>query len=110
MPRATFALLASLALLVAACESKSLTGPEAQQAFRDARPAFAGLPDGPLVFLNDAPLPAGTTLDDLDPATITRIEVIKGHVAREQYGLDADRGVILIFTTDSATVARLTTP
>ena len=110
MPRATFAVLASLALLVAACESKSLTGPEAQQAFRDARPALASLPAGPLVFLNDAPLPAGTTVDDLDPATIIRIEVIKGQTAREQYGPDAERGVILIFTTDSATVARQSRP
>jgi hypothetical protein len=110
MPRATFAFLGFLALLLAACESKSLTGAEAQQAFRDGRPALASRPDGPLVFLNGAPLAPGSTLDDLDPAMITRIEVIKGQAAREHYGPDADRGVILVFASDSATVARLTTP
>lgn len=107
MPRATFAFLA---LLLAACESTSVTGAEAPQAFRDARPALASLSAGPLAFLNDAPLAPGATLDDLDPATITRIEVIKGQAAREHYGPDADRGVILVFASDSATVARLTTP
>jgi hypothetical protein len=89
MPRITFALLASLAVVCAGCEGRPLTGPDAQRAFTRAVPLFRDLPSGTLVFINGAPLAPGNSLASLDPGTITSIEVVKGAAARQRYGKDA---------------------
>ena len=41
---------------------------------------------------------APTRLDDIDPATIERVEVLKGAAAATLYGTEASNGVIQIFT------------
>ncbi len=41
---------------------------------------------------------AATPLDDLDPSTIERIEIVKGAAATTLYGTEASAGVIQIFT------------
>ncbi len=108
MQRSSFALLFATAIAVAACEGRPLTGPDAQQAFRKAKPLAHTLPTGTLVLLNNARLAPGKTLDDLAPATITSIEVVKAAAARGLYGKAGENGVILISTSDTAAVTRLT--
>ena len=102
MHRFTFVLLAALSVLTAACESRRLTGPAAQRAFREAASTRLGTPDGVAIFVNEKALAPGKTLDRLDPTTITNLEVIK--VA------DGPGGVIRISTTDSSLAAELTRP
>jgi outer membrane receptor protein involved in Fe transport len=103
------ALLPALSVLTVACDGKPLTGPDAQRAFTQAIPILHNLPAGALVFVNGARLASGSSLDQLAPATIASIEVIKGRAARTLYGKDGDRGVIHISTTDSALAERITT-
>jgi TonB-linked SusC/RagA family outer membrane protein len=57
----------------------------------DNRGGFAGL---------DSPTPAGqpSRLDDINPESIERIEILKGAAAATLYGSEASSGVIQIFT------------
>ena len=100
--RLRVALVAALAVLGANCQTKRLTGPAAQRAFREARPTFAEVPEGTLIFVNGLQVPIGRAVDRLDPATITSVEIMK--VA------DGKGGTIYITTTDSARVAQLIRP
>jgi TonB-dependent starch-binding outer membrane protein SusC len=56
----------------------------------------------PVVFIDGVRVNAGGTqtsrLDDIDPASIDRIEVLKGAAAATLYGTEASNGVIQIFT------------
>lgn len=65
-------------------------------------------PAGTLVLINRATLASGHTLAELSPSSIISIDVIKGEAAKLLYGATAERGVILIATSDSATAARMT--
>ncbi len=101
MHRLTLPLLAALSVLTAACESRRLTGPAAQRAFREAAATRLGTPDGVAIFVNERRLAPGKTVDRLDPTTITSMEVIK---------VADGRGFIRISTTDSSLAAELTQP
>ena len=94
-----FALLAVPAIAAVACEGRhTLTGPDAQRAFVQARSDSIVLPTGTLVFVDGKRMPAGTTLSQMDPARIVRIEVVKGQAAVGIYGEEGRAGVINIFT------------
>ncbi|MFW6078456.1 MAG: TonB-dependent receptor plug domain-containing protein, partial [Gemmatimonadota bacterium] len=45
---------------------------------------------------------AASRLDDLDPSSIERVEILKGAAAATLYGTEASNGVIQIFTKDGA--------
>ena len=96
-----FALLAVPALAALGCsERQTLTGPDAQRAFVQSRSQAAAQSTTALVFVDGKRMPAGTTLDSLDPKRIVRIEVVKGQAAVGIYGEEGRAGVINIFTRD----------
>ena len=101
MRLSTLNLLAA-ACLLGACEGTRLTGPAAQRAFSNAAVTIREVPDDVVIFLNDARLAPGRTLDGLDPTTITSVEILKV--------TDAKAGVIRITTTNSSLAAELTRP
>ena len=93
------ALLAVLSIAGVACEGRhTLTGPDAQRAFVQARSQDAVSASSALVFVDGKRMPAGTSLDQMDPKQITRIEVVKGQAAVGIYGEEGRAGVINIFT------------
>ena len=61
-----------------------------------------GAPQGedPLVYVDGIRMRVGHPLEDLDPSTIARIEVIRGDEARSRFGPEAANGVIQIFTKE----------
>lgn len=97
MRRPLFALVL-LALTLAACDGKPITGPEAQRAVARAQAGYPQLPAGTLVYVDGVQLPSDKDVKSLDPATIETIEVIKGRSAAELYGAGAGHGVILVTT------------
>jgi len=69
------------------------------------------LPNGPVIYVDGVRVQAGVSssvargmeqgvfaLDFIDPATIDRIEVLRGPASAIRYGLESAGGVILIFT------------
>jgi outer membrane receptor for ferrienterochelin and colicin len=100
-----FALLAVAAIAGVACEGRhTLTGPDAQRAYAQvAAEVQQVVPAGPIVFVDGKRMPAGTSLDQMDPKQITRIEVVKGAAAVGLYGEEGRRGVINIFTRADST-------
>jgi len=96
-----FALLAVATLAGVACEGRhTLTGPDARRAFVQMRSDSNSvvLPTSTLLFVDGKRMPAGTTLSQMDPAQIVRIEVVKGRAAVGIYGEEGRAGVINIFT------------
>ena len=97
-----FALLAVPAIAGVACEGRrTLTGPEAQRAYVQMRSDSSNsvlLRARTLVFVDGKRMPAGTSLDQMDPKQIPRIEVVKGQAAVGIYGEEGRAGVINIFT------------
>jgi outer membrane receptor protein involved in Fe transport len=89
-------------ILACATNTRSSSAP-------DARRVIAAAPDGPLVLINGAPLARGRTIDEISPAAIVSVEVLKGDAAR-LFGPAAARGVIVIALSDSALATRLTRP
>ena len=63
----------------------------------------------PVVFVDGIRVNAGggmtSRLDDIDPASIERVEVLKGAAAATLYGTEASNGVIQIFTKKGSTGA-----
>jgi outer membrane receptor for ferrienterochelin and colicin len=100
-----FALLAVSAIAGVACEGRhTLTGPDAQRAYAQvAADVQQVVPAGPIVFVDGKRMPAGTSLGQMDPKQITRIEVVKGQAAVGLYGEEGRRGVINIFTRADST-------
>jgi outer membrane receptor protein involved in Fe transport len=91
--------LVLLGIAAVACEGRhTLTGPDAQRAVVQAQTGAAAVPSSALVFVDGKRLPAGTGLDQIDPKTIVRIEVLKGQAAVGSYGEEGRAGVINIFT------------
>ena len=88
---------------VLGCTGEPLTGPDAQAAYSQAVVAHPALPSSVLVYVDGRRLPAGSGLPQLDPKTITRIEILKGEVAATRYGAAARSGVIQISTPHAAT-------
>ena len=101
------ALLAVPALAGVACEGRhTLTGPDAQRAYVQMRSDSTNsvlLRASTLVFVDGRRMPAGTSLDRMDPRQITRIEVVKGRAAVGIYGEEGRAGVINIFTRADST-------
>lgn len=93
-------LVAIVALAALACDARPLAGPEAQAAFARARRELQAVPDGRIIFLNDHRLLPGQPLDDIDPRSITRIEVLKGAAAARLYGEEGRGGVVRIYTVE----------
>ena len=98
-------LLAAVVLAGVACEGRhTLTGPDAQRAYAQvAANVQQVVPAGPIVFVDGKRMPAGTSLDQMDPKQITRIEVVKGKAAVGLYGEEGRVGVINIFTRADST-------
>jgi hypothetical protein len=94
-----------LSAVLVACESQTLIGPDAQRAAARATPLLHTLPEGTVVLLNGARLAPGRSLEGLDPANITRIEIVK---AGDFPSAGQRHPVIRISTTDSAFVDRVT--
>jgi len=90
--------LAAAAWAAMACEGKPLTGPEAQAAYATAAREYPTLPASAVVFVNGQRMPAGQRLDQLDPKTIERIEILKGAAAAKLAGQEGRDGVIQIYT------------
>ncbi|MGH9888535.1 MAG: TonB-dependent receptor plug domain-containing protein, partial [bacterium] len=63
----------------------------------------------PVVFVDGIRINSGggqtSRLDDIDPASIERIEVLKGAAAATLYGTEASNGVIQVFTKKGSTGA-----
>ncbi len=61
----------------------------------------------PVVFVDGVRINSGggmtSRLDDIDPATVERVEVLKGAAAATLYGTEASNGVIQIFTRKGST-------
>ena len=106
MRSTAFALLVLLSPVVFACEGRALTGPEAQRVAARATPSLHSLPQGTVFLLNGARLAPGQTLEGLNPARITSIEIIK---AGDSPTTGERHALIRISTTDSAFVERVTT-
>ena len=97
-----FALLVAVPSL--SCDGKRLTGPEAQRVVAQAKSAQLNFDSGPLIFVDGVRLGSDTLpMQDLDPATIESVEIVKGTVAPSTYGPKGSRGVILITTKRSVT-------
>jgi len=94
---ASFAILVPLAAL--ACDGKPLTGPDAQRVVEHAKSAHINFDSGPVIFVDGVRVDANRTIQDLDPATIESVEIVKSTVAPSTYGSTAaGRGVIRITT------------
>ncbi len=96
----TLALL--LPLAVGACDGRPITGPEAQRVVATARPRDGNVPAGMIVLVDGVRLTSAQSLNQLDPATVESVEILKGHAAQLKYGPDATRGAILITTKRSS--------
>lgn len=96
----SFALLLPLAL--GACDGRPITGSEAQRVVATVKPQYGKLPAGTIVLVDGVRLTSDQSLSQLDPSTVQTVEVLKGDLARQRYGPDATRGVILITTKRSS--------
>ena len=77
------------------------------------RSSLREVSDAPLIYIDGIRVnnrmsgnfgdPAVSRLDDIDPASIESIEIIKGPAAATQYGTEASNGVIQIITKRGAT-------
>ena len=94
------ALLVSLA--TAGCDGKPVTGPEAQRVVAQAKQRNMILRSGALMLVDGVRLTSDKSLQELDPTTIERVEILKGAAARRLYGTEGERGVILITTKRAA--------
>ena len=100
MPRFPLALL-TLAL-AAACSAQRFAHPAVVPTSSER--VALGFPRDVLYVLDGRILPRGdsasvpSAVRDLDPATIDRIEVLKGAPARRAYGDAGSSGVVIIFT------------
>lgn len=92
----SFALVLPLAL--AGCQGRTITGPEAQRAVAEAKASYPKLPSGVLVLVDGVKLSSDKSVNDLDPADIETVEIVKGLKAEELYGVGHHHGVILITT------------
>ena len=88
---------------VLGCTGEPLTGPDAQAAYAQAVVTHPTLPSSVLVYVDGRRLPAGSGMPQLDPKTITRVEVLKGEAAAKLSGAAARNGVTQIPTTHAAT-------
>ncbi len=102
------ALLAMLVpLTVVGCDGKPLTGPDAQRVVAQAKTAHINFDSGPVIFLDGVRVTGSSTIQDLDPATIESVEILKSTVAPSTYGSKtAGRGVIRITTRKFAAARR----
>ena len=96
------------ALDILACDSATLSGPEAQRAYSQAAGDARLVPHDALLLVDDQRVPPGQPLD-LDPKRIARIEVLKGDAAALVYGHEARLGVIRIYTTRASGSGAATT-
>ena len=103
MRLSVFSALAALSLAgLLACSDKPLTGPDAQAAYEQAVVVHPTIASSVLVYVDGKRLPAGAGLPQIDPKTITRIEIVKGEAAAKLYGAAARNGVIQICTIHAA--------
>src|SRR5260221_1164949 len=75
-------LLALLVPLGAACDGKPVTGPEAQRVVAQAKDAQGTLIGGAPVFVDGVRLTSDKGLQELDPATVATVEIVKGAAGR----------------------------
>ena len=87
----------ALALLFTACASDRLTGVAAESAARQYPAQLVAPSEEPLFLLNGKEITAEAARS-LAPASIARIEVVKGAAATAAYGERGSRGVILIIS------------
>jgi len=73
-------------LAALACDGKPLTGPDAQRVVEHAKSAHINFDSGPVIFLDGVRVDANRTIQDLDPATIESVEIVKSTVAPSIYG------------------------
>jgi TonB-dependent SusC/RagA subfamily outer membrane receptor len=99
MSRVHFALAA---LVVTACSAQRFSHPAVVPISSER--VELGFPHDVLYVLDGRVLPRGdsasvpSAVRDLDPATIDRIEVLKGATARRAYGEAGSSGVVIITT------------
>ncbi|MGQ0646084.1 MAG: SusC/RagA family TonB-linked outer membrane protein [Gemmatimonadaceae bacterium] len=90
---------------ISAVTSAGLTGQGARIRIRGN--ASITQSNEPVVFVDGVRINSGggqtSRLDDIDPATIERVEVLKGAAAATLYGTEASNGVIQIFTKKGST-------
>lgn len=137
IPRAVGTGIVTLLLVLVACEAPTPVldeEPGVEPAVESAPgSAVQSAGEGPIVYVDGVRIRPGTgarssgasdgqialrlgeerwmpDLGDLDPASIDRIEVIKGDAARAQFGPEAANGVIQIFTKDGAEEGREAAP
>jgi TonB-dependent SusC/RagA subfamily outer membrane receptor len=91
-------LIVPVLVMAASCDSRRLTGSEAQRVVVQAKTAHASVTSGPLIFVDGVRLESDKAAQDLDPAVVESIEIVKGTVATSRYGTEGARGVILITT------------
>jgi len=102
---ALFAMLVTLAAL--GCDGKPLTGPDAQRVVEQAKSAHINFDSGPVIFLDGVRVDGNSTIQNLDPATIESVEIVKSTVAPSTYGSKAaGRGVVRITTKKFASSHR----
>jgi TonB-dependent SusC/RagA subfamily outer membrane receptor len=89
-------------LATAGCDGKPVTGPEAQRVVAQAKDRHVTLVLGALVLVDGVRLASDKSLQELDPTTVERVEVLKGDAARRLYGSEGERGVIVITTKRGA--------
>jgi len=92
----------AMSVTTLACESTVLTGTDAERAFVVNREHVTARVPPALVFVDDEPLAPGQRLDDIEPSSIARIEVVKGADALERYGDAGQNGVIRIYLKPDA--------
>jgi TonB-dependent SusC/RagA subfamily outer membrane receptor len=91
-------LILSVVSLAAGCDPRHISGPEAQRVVVQAKTTHASVTAGPLIFVDGVRLLSDQAAQDLDPATVESVEIVKGTVAKSTYGPEGARGVILITT------------
>ena len=84
--------------MAAGCNARHISGPEAERVVVQAKTAHASITSGPLIFVDGVRLVSDHAAQDLDPATVESVEIVKGTVAKSTYGSEGARGVILITT------------
>jgi TonB-dependent SusC/RagA subfamily outer membrane receptor len=100
MRRIVLALLVPLATV--GCDGKPVTSPEAQRVVAQAKETRGPVVTDALVLVDGVRLASDKSLQELDPATVERVEVLKGAAASRLYGPDGARGVVLITTKRAA--------
>ena len=91
-------LILPVLVMAVSCDARRLTGPDAQRVVVQAKTAHASVTSGPLIFIDGVRLVSDQALQDLNPAMVESIEIVKGTVAKSTYGTEGARGVILITT------------